>query len=504
MPITDELIDNGGAVYNARAAGVVGDGVADESPALAALVAAVPARSRVVIPRGTYRLTQTWLIDKALTVDASEATFVVDHVGHGIVFQRTAGNGSFGGDTAPGESLDVRMGTIRRLSATQAGQNADSTGLKVVNSYWGQITFREIQGFRRGLHLLSEQTGSSPKGCVGNDVLLGHLVCEEGLRLEAGNQGWVTTNNIRGGRIGGVSAGKTGPTKDDNITNIRVINNGGIGAGAASNNFFGVVSEGFARHGVVFEGGASRNRFFGTYFEMGYVDAANGRYIINNLSGGFNNEFISGTSLIEALFDGNVADTRGNRMKIAGTHHALGDVTYFDGHYVLNGSRLGISPPSGELTFIGETAQSVYSYSGTPLSLNMRSTHRVRVDVSANMGAGALSLSNGPTTIPYEVELTLNRGGNTLYTVDPDFITGIRYANHPKPYLTGLNSITYRLWVNGTDVQVFGFRASHLKRAVIDTIASAPSYVGELAAVGGVGYMATGTASAADWKQITP
>jgi hypothetical protein len=34
-------------------------------------------------------------------------------------------------------------------------------------------------------------------------------------------------------------------------------------------------------------------------------------------------------------------------------------------------------------------------------------------------------------------------------------------------------------------------------------IAAAPPYAGRLAVVGGVGYMATGTASAADWKQIT-
>jgi len=34
-------------------------------------------------------------------------------------------------------------------------------------------------------------------------------------------------------------------------------------------------------------------------------------------------------------------------------------------------------------------------------------------------------------------------------------------------------------------------------------VSGAPSYVGQTAVVAGVGYMATGTASSADWKQIT-
>lgn len=38
---------------------------------------------------------------------------------------------------------------------------------------------------------------------------------------------------------------------------------------------------------------------------------------------------------------------------------------------------------------------------------------------------------------------------------------------------------------------------------VMSAITAVPSFVGQMAVVGGIGYMATGAASTADWKQIT-
>lgn len=41
------------------------------------------------------------------------------------------------------------------------------------------------------------------------------------------------------------------------------------------------------------------------------------------------------------------------------------------------------------------------------------------------------------------------------------------------------------------------------KRNVMSSVAATPAYVGQFAVASGVGYMATGTASSADWKQVT-
>lgn len=65
------------STLNATDFGVVGDGVADDSDALNAAVAAVPAGGRLVIPAGTYRLADTIVNDgKALAVEARGARFV--------------------------------------------------------------------------------------------------------------------------------------------------------------------------------------------------------------------------------------------------------------------------------------------------------------------------------------------------------------------------------------------------------------------------------------------
>lgn len=61
---------------NAADFGVVGDGLADDTAALNAAIAATPTDGRLIIPTGTYRLSGSMVLDKGISVDAAGATFV--------------------------------------------------------------------------------------------------------------------------------------------------------------------------------------------------------------------------------------------------------------------------------------------------------------------------------------------------------------------------------------------------------------------------------------------
>ncbi|HST59145.1 MAG TPA: glycosyl hydrolase family 28-related protein [Longimicrobium sp.] len=64
--IEGTLLDEGGAVYNVRAHGVLGDGSTNDSPALRLLIDNVPADSTILFPPGTYILSG-WTTVKQLT-----------------------------------------------------------------------------------------------------------------------------------------------------------------------------------------------------------------------------------------------------------------------------------------------------------------------------------------------------------------------------------------------------------------------------------------------------
>jgi hypothetical protein len=70
--------------------------------------------------------------------------------------------------------------------------------------------------------------------------------------------------------------------------------------------------------------------------------------------------------------------------------------------------------------------------------------------------------------------------------MDPD-------KDFPQLYRQSANVASFTSWTLVGDIGA----------PPLASIAAAPPYAGRLAVVGGVGYMATGTASAADWKQIT-
>ena len=77
-----------------------------------------------------------------------------------------------------------------------------------------------------------------------------------------------------------------------------------------------------------------------------------------------------------------------------------------------------------------------------------------------------------------------------------------------KQHPVNLNSVTTATTLAAFDKEFTDNYAEHeaivqqLKQ-VAPVITETPLYVGQIAVVAGVGYMAVGTSSSADWKQVT-
>ena len=65
---TGVIQDKGGAVYNLRGYGAVGDGVADDTTAIRNAIAAVPDGGTLYIPTGRFRITDTIHINRAISI----------------------------------------------------------------------------------------------------------------------------------------------------------------------------------------------------------------------------------------------------------------------------------------------------------------------------------------------------------------------------------------------------------------------------------------------------
>lgn len=68
---TGVIQDKGGAVYNVRGYGAVGDGVTDDTTAIRNAIAAVPDGGTLYIPTGKFRVTDTININRAISIEGS-------------------------------------------------------------------------------------------------------------------------------------------------------------------------------------------------------------------------------------------------------------------------------------------------------------------------------------------------------------------------------------------------------------------------------------------------
>ena len=77
-----------------------------------------------------------------------------------------------------------------------------------------------------------------------------------------------------------------------------------------------------------------------------------------------------------------------------------------------------------------------------------------------------------------------------------------------KQHPVNLNSVSTATALAAHDEELADNYAEHEAivqqlRQVATAITGTPSYTGQIAVVAGVGYMAVGTSSSADWKQVT-
>lgn len=122
-------------------------------------------------------------------------------------------------------------------------------------------------------------------------------------------------------------------------------------------------------------------------------------------------------------------------------------------------------------------------------------SHPVRIDNNvANQQSVGLVIFASPVTgggIPITVSLLNTSLGHTVEGSSPTFTT-----------LTTASSAGFVYWLEEGQTD-WKFRPIGAPMDHMTSIAAAPTRIGQTAYAGGVGYMAFGTATTADWKQIT-
>lgn len=120
-----------------------------------------------------------------------------------------------------------------------------------------------------------------------------------------------------------------------------------------------------------------------------------------------------------------------------------------------------------------------------------------RIDNAAAPKAGGIAVLRGPKTgAGTLLQIGLNNVGTqtVMGTAIPNTTT------YWSKNTWGDILVSYWLPSGGADWRVAVFQASD---SMPTAITATPAYVGQMAVVGGIGYMAVGTGSTADWKQIT-
>lgn len=263
-----------------------------------------------------------------------------------------------------------------------------------------------------------------------------------------------------------------------------------------------------------------------------------GPRVVNGSSQGHSNGLAIGQGVKGLnVFGGKYFNNRNGGAYLSNGTIAPQDITLRDAHFYLNGQDTGVSGVYRAGVFTGNSSRTVIDNCRFgDLTSETSQLYGVRVDASSvdvevlnsycfgvASGGTAFSLANGGSygTVKSFMNCNAASGVNLKGGVTPcPLYTISNSAGVLQRFMIGQNAPTAGTWNKG-DVVVnelpglgtvdrwvcitSGTPGTWLPIQVgtANNIAATPLFVGQVAVVGGIAYMATGTSATTDWKQIS-
>lgn len=247
------VLDNGGAVFNVkhRRWGAVGDGVTDDTAALAAVQAAVAALgrpARIVFPAGTYlySVSPNWAMQDVEIVAVGHVRLRYTGTGNAVILDAGAASGNI-------YNCDFGGGGRFIIEAPNTAQNAI---------------------FVRSLHASRVRAKVLGAGTTFAGLRVDFAVCTVfDVIVSVNHEGWYSAVKPENGYY--LTSRNAGETVSYCTFPNPIVEGPDVGIylhNTLGNVFLGGTSEGCATYGVFVEDGAEQDRFYGTDFEANGQD----------------------------------------------------------------------------------------------------------------------------------------------------------------------------------------------------------------------------------------
>jgi len=193
IPIADNygLLDDwvfSGSIINVKDFGAVGDGITDDTAAIQNAINSMPAGSMLLIPAGTYNITNVVFNPPDGSSLLCLGTLVSSS--GGVVF-----NIGDSGDT-PNYRQRYYITGLKVITPTPTNWISGGVGIQVVNLYESYVDIRQVSGFETNIKVI----GRNYHGCVYNEFHLGQVLNgKTNLWLTADTGGWSNEMSFYGG-----------------------------------------------------------------------------------------------------------------------------------------------------------------------------------------------------------------------------------------------------------------------------------------------------------------
>jgi hypothetical protein len=232
--------------------GAAGDGVADDTTAMNAGIAACADWGTVKLTKAEYRTTSVVTVNHPVVLDGAYSQIVADHDGIGLRIAH-ASLAYFGNSTEGiNINVSVRKGGTQRASG--------SIGVSITGLFDSEVRLPRVEGFETGV-LLDAKTWNAGNGSFAhNSFFLGNIRNNTyGLKLYSSNSAWVNSNRFYGGSFGGGDGGVA--------DSAHVTIDGPSTSQANQNTFYSPTLEGSHKIGFYF-GTSYANSVLSPRFEM--------------------------------------------------------------------------------------------------------------------------------------------------------------------------------------------------------------------------------------------